>query len=500
MGRPLDRRVARLSRNPTYGLCRAACTALVLLCLGAPPALAQGSTVEPWSQAQGGPGHPGALSDGPAPPYRLAWTFRATDGSVSGAVVAGRVVITVGHHAVYGIGLTSGEQIWKLVRNGGPLSMPAVGTVGGRRVLAFVDESTGGGPSLVGVDLGSLRELWRTPLKTTSRSGVTIDGSQVFVADDDGNVYAVDLATGTLLWTAAANGEVLTPPAVSDGHVYVVARDENEQRSQLVALDQANGKPAWPAFRAPVSGSTGSGAAARDGAVVAGFADRVVRELSARDGTERWSALGLSLFSPANLPAFTSDRVYVADVAGGLYAFDAGTGERAWDYQLNDVVVRSSPVVSGSTVLLGLNDGRLVAIDASTGDLVWQSAPRQGLIGAIALSPDLVIAVKGGRYPGLVAYEHDPSGTLVGEPSPTVPNPGRLVGNYALALVVAFVLVLVPSRLLSRRLGPAPFPSSGSLEEDGEWEDSDENEMEGDEVGREDASRSDRDPNRSEPG
>ncbi len=487
-------RVARLSRNPIDVLRRLALAALALVALGAAPAAGE------WSQAQGGPGHSGALADGPAPPYRLAWTFHAADGTVSGAIVADGVAVTVGHHAVYGIGLDRGEIVWRLVRNGGPLSMPATGEAGGRRLLVFVDQAPVTGTSLVGVDLHTLHEVWRTPLRRPSRSGVTVADSSAYVADDGGNVYALDLATGAIRWRAETIGEVLTPPAVGDGLVVVVSRDPKDQRSQLVALDAATGRRAWAPVSAPVAGSTGSGAAVGDGRVVAGFADRVVRELSARDGTEGWSALGLSLFSPANLPALTADRVYIADVAAGLYAIDAATGARVWDHQLNDVVVRSSPVVSGGTVLLGLNDGRLVAIDASTGDLVWQSAPSPGLIGAIALSRELVIAVKGGSDPGLVAYEHDPRGRLIREPSPTVPNPGRLVGNYALAFVVALALLLVPFRALARRLGAAPFPASDEPD-NGEWDDAEE-EAEGARGGgaREDAPGSGGDPDGSEAG
>ena len=455
--------MARLSRNPIDVCRRAALAALALVALGAVPAAGE------WSQAQGGPGHSGALADGPAPPYRVAWTFHAPDGTVSGAIVTGQVAVTVGHHAVYGIGLDRGEIVWRLLRNGGPLSMPAMGEAGGRRVLVFVDQAPVSGTSIVGVDLRTLREIWRTPLRRTSRSGVTVADSSAYVADDGGNVYALDLATGALRWSASTIGEVLTPPAVADGLVVVVSRDVKDQRSELVALDEATGRPAWPAFSAPVSGSTGSGAAVADGRVVAGFSDRVVRELSARDGTPQWGALGLSLFSPANLPALTSRRVYIADVGAGLYALDAATGARLWDYQLNDLVVRSSPVISGGSVLLGLNDGRLVAIDAASGDLVWQSPPSQGLIGAIALSRALVIAVKGGSRPGLVAYEHDPDGVLLHEPSPTLLNAGRLVGNYALALVVAFALLLIPFRLLARRLGPALLLPAGSPERE-DWE------------------------------
>src|SRR5881397_86959 len=163
-----------------------------LLLVGAVPAHAEVGSGE-WPQFQGGPGHPGTAPSAPEPPYRQAWRFQAPEGSLSGAVTAGGVAITVGEHAVFGIDLATGNLRWTLLRNGGQVSMPAVGEAGGKTVLVFTDVAPGGDARLVGVDLHTRSELWRRPLKAISRSGVTIDGSTAFVGDDYGNLYAFDL-------------------------------------------------------------------------------------------------------------------------------------------------------------------------------------------------------------------------------------------------------------------------------------------------------------------
>lgn len=446
----------------------AALVAVALIAVIAWPVQAQ-QAAPVWSQFQGGPGHAGVLKDGPEPPYRPAWTFRVFGGALSGAVIVGDVVISVGRSAVYGIDLATGERRWQLVRNGGPISMPAVGVAANRQVLAFVDEAEGVGASLVGVDLTDMREVWRTPLEATSRSGVTVDGATAFIADDDGNIYAVNLATGALRWTAKAIGEVLAPPAVSDGIVHVSAIDSDSLRGQLLALDVRTGRKAWE-FSPQVGVTTVSGPSAGDGSVVAGFEDRMVRSFVADGGEERWGALTISVFPPATAPAIQPGMVFVADFRGGLYRLNSRTGHRDWDHQNNDLVVRSSPVVSGGAVLLGLEDGRLVAFDISSGDLVWQGAPSPGSIGPIALSPDVVVAAvaaKGGSRAGLVAFKHDPEGTLVRDPSPTEVDPARLFGNYAIALVVTTLVLFVPLRLLARRLGPPAFAGGEEGTEEG---------------------------------
>jgi outer membrane protein assembly factor BamB len=162
--------------------------------------------------------------------------------------------------------------------------------------------------------------------------------------------------------------------------------------------------------------------------------------------------------------------VFAADISGGLYGLDANDGERRWSYQLNEVVFRSSPVVSDASVLLGLGDGRLVAIDVSSGHLVWESDASPGLVGTIALSTDAVIAVKGGRGAGLIAFEHDPDGALVDVPSPTELDVGTTLSRYGLAAVLVFGVALVPGLLARRRFGPA---AEGSDEIDDDAPDDD---------------------------
>jgi outer membrane protein assembly factor BamB len=478
---------------PRHGSSRAVLAAVMAVVAVASLALLAPATAqeEPtWSQFQGGPGHPGVLADGPPPPYRVAWTLPAPAGdALSGAVVAGDLVVSVGEEAVYGIDVASGAVEWQIPRAVGPLSVPAIGMAGGRRILVYLEgpgpveaagpaspsvsptgdptSTTAASPSpaatdeegdtstLVAVALGDRTELWRTPLQELSRSGVTIDGANAFVGDQGGTVAAIALEDGAVTWSQKLDGRVDTPLAVSDGQVYAVARNADTPQVVVAAFDAASGERGWPSVVLQASSTAGSSPTAGGGSVFVGSADRWVRALDAGDGAERWASLALSLFSPATSLAFDGESVFAADISGGVYRLDANDGERRWSYQLNEVVFRSSPVVSGSSVLLGLGDGRLVAIDLSSGHLVWESDPSPGLVGTIALSTDAAIAVKGGRRAGLIAFEHDPDGALVDIPSPTELDVGTTLSRYGVAAVLVFGVALVPGLLARRRFGPA---------------------------------------------
>lgn len=484
------------------------------------PAVAQESGAGAWSQFQGGSDHRGVLAEGPEPPYRIRWTFPAPEGeALSGAVIVDDLAISVGERTVYAIDLLTGDLAWDVPRAGGPISTPAIATRN-RTTVLYLEGPDGAGatspsasgsaspsaasptssPSpdavdddgsvLVALNLADETERWRASLGAESRSGVTVDADTAYVGDEDGIVYAIALEDGQIRWTAdmaegsdaeGATGTtaceafegaaVDVPVAVAEDRVIVVGRNVDGGAVAVGALSASTGECAWRVF--PQLGSSAiSAPAAAEGIVVVGSADRFVRGLAAEDGEERWSSLALSLFSPFSAPAFPPGTAYVADLGGGLYRLDAGDGARVWSYQFNEVVL-SSPVVSGDTVLLGQNDGRLVALNAASGHLVWQGGTGPGRLGALALAPDTIVAEKGGRDAGLIAFEHDPEGRLIDVPSPTELDTPTTLSRIGIAAVVVIAALLVPGVFLRRRFG-ASLPELEGADDDEREDDEDE--------------------------
>jgi outer membrane protein assembly factor BamB len=474
----------------------------VVWTLAPAPVVAQGSSADAWSQFQGGSDHRGVFADGPEPPYRIRWTFPAPEGEeLSGAVIVEDVAISVGEGAVYAVDLLSGELAWEVPRTGGPISTPAVAT-GNRTTVLYLEgpggddaaspsasasptasppsasptsspsptDDTDDGSALVALDLADRTERWRVALGAESRSGVTVDADTAYVGDEDGIVHAIALADGQVRWTAdlaegsgaegatgAAGCEAFdgaavdVPIGVAEDRVIVVGRNVDDGAVAVGAFSASTGECAWRVF--PQLGSSAiSAPAAAEGIVVVGSADRFVRGLAAEDGEERWSSLALSLFSPFSAPAFPPGTVYVADLGGGLYRVDASDGARVWSYQFNEVIL-GSPVVSGDTVLLGLSDGRMVAVNAASGHLVWQAGTGAGRIGGLALAPGAIVAEKGGRNAGLIAFENDPEGRLVDVPSPTELDAPTTLSRIGLAAVIVVAALVGPGIFLRRRFG-----------------------------------------------
>jgi outer membrane protein assembly factor BamB len=505
--------VAHLFPDPLRTLSKAALAALVVLApigLMARPAL--GQTTEPraafaWPQFQGGPSHPGT-AEGPPPPYRQSWTFPVAPVGQQGAsapIVAGEQAIVVGPDAVYGIELSTGEERWNLARTEGPSTTPAVANVKGTTVLLFIEGSSSSDAKLRAVELANRKPVWSSPfaLGDQSHTGVTVAGDTAFVGDDAGHVFAVDLATGKERWSVLLNDAVQGPLTVAGGTVYTVPQGRlaigatatptvtptpspspspsgqvigEPNRVSLVALSSTSGDPVWIA-PLPVGTFFASLPLAAEDSVYVAVADGALNgeliAVKAADGAVRWVHRGVGPVWQTSTPTAAGGAVYVADGRGGVWKFDPANGRRLFDFQFNEFIRRSSPVVvGGRAVLVGLGDGRLVAVDASSGHELWESPTSPGLVGGIAADGDLVLVAKGGLRGGVVAYEQDPAGVLIDVTSPSIADPARLVGNFAIALVVMMVLLAVPLGYTSRRTGPPEFlEEQAPPDEDGDTED-----------------------------
>ena len=203
--------------------------------------------------------------------------------------------------------------------------------------------------------------IWSSP--------AVVDGV-VFVGSDDGELYELNASTGATLWTYATGGPLDSSPAVVNGVVYVGASS-----GTVYALDASTGAKLW-------SHDTGgdfvfSSPAVADGVVYVGadlLGDRPAPHpgslyaLDASTGAQIWK-LSLNREVDAS-PAVAAGMVYVGSFDGSVYALNASTGAGVWSYRTGGGVW-SSPAVTGGVVYVGSEDGNVYALDASTGARLW---------------------------------------------------------------------------------------------------------------------------------
>ena len=219
------------------------------------------------------------------------------------------------------------------------------------------------------------------------------DGT-LYVPNDNFLTYAIDRDSGSVRWTHRTSDQTWSLPAVrvATGRLFV---GNNNLLSLLgpntFALDAASGERVWSAA---VNGSiAASPLVTDDGKVFVGGFDGYLRCYDQESGAELWS-FGTRDHIYAS-PARFADGVIVQPSADGtVYALDPEDGAVVWQFDTLDAL-RSSPAIDGAGhVYLGSGEGRLFVIDPD-GTLDWSmrliDGARDDLNASPALGADAIL-------------------------------------------------------------------------------------------------------------
>lgn len=252
-------------------------------------------------------------------------------------------------------------------------------------------------------------EVRTTILIDPWKAGSDETAPRAYFGDLAGNAYAVDAASGELIWKKKVGrhpAAVLTAaPSLHDGTLYVPVSSQEEAsaavpgyecctfRGSIAALDAATGEEKWRTY----------------------LVDEPVHHDTAEDGSPRIGPSGVAAW---NSPAIDAARgqLYVAtgdnysapatELSDAILALDLETGAIRWSYQATEgdawnvaCYVQANmncPEEEGpdfdfgagtiltqtedgrSLVLAGQKSGIVYAVDADTGELVWQTRVGRG--------------------------------------------------------------------------------------------------------------------------
>jgi outer membrane protein assembly factor BamB len=358
--------------------------------------------------------------------------------------------VATGLETVVGFDPGDGQVLWTVPRARGPLVPPAVDEGGPGGGTIVYEEGAGTASTIVAIGVTDRERRWAVEVHAASLGAPVVADGRVYVGARDRSIYAIDLASGRIDWRTTTAGNVDASAAVGDGHVFVVSEDTDTGAARLYALDPATGRTRWSfgpsRFAAHVSSPT-----VIPGTVFVGFGDLTVRAFDTTRGTVRWAQPVRGDFGAQSSPAFSNGSLFIVDREGALYRFDAKTGERIWEYQFSSLITTSGPLVTPSTVFEGLDDGSIAAVSVRSGHLLFSSPHHVGRIGPLSPIGDLLLAPVIAPRGGLVAFRHDPNGTLVDVASPSHVNITAGLSNFGLsaALLLIFVSVLF-RRVLAR--------------------------------------------------
>ncbi|HKS04086.1 MAG TPA: PQQ-binding-like beta-propeller repeat protein [Chthoniobacterales bacterium] len=346
------------------------------------------SAIDGQSMFRGDAVHSGTFS-GPAPRqfHRVKWKFPTGDRVISSPVFKDKVVYFGGDDGnVYAVDAETGHQIWKRATGGPAPCTPAIadgsvyiGSYDGKFYALNAQTgavkwkfATGGERRFEARGLHGMQPKNQTiadPFDTFLSSPVVANGT-VYFGSGDGNVYALDSATGDLRWKFKTGDVVHASPALADGVVFFGSWD-----SYFYAVDAATGKEKWrfhggedPMIHNQVGFQ--SSPAVMNGTVYTGCRDSNLYALDAATGKEKWRFFN-DLSWVITSPAVADGKVFFATSDSSLYhVVDANTGKPILRQQ-GKAFMFSSPTVGADVAFIGVLNGTLEARDLKTGNLLW---------------------------------------------------------------------------------------------------------------------------------
>ena len=290
---------------------------------------------------------------------------------------------------------------WKFHTGGRVISSPAV--VNG---VAYVGSTDG---NLYAIDAASGAQKWKFTSKAWEVSSPAVMAGVVYFLSYDGNFYALDAASGQVKWKFKTNGEkhyagthlhylqpatesmpdpwdfYLSSPAVWNGTVYFGSSDGN-----IYALDAFSGALKWKFKTGDVVHSS---PAIADGTLYIGSWDSYLYALDAASGTEKWrfkTGEDPDAHNHVGIqasPAVVDGTVYFGSRDAYAYAVDAATGKQLWKFSTDGSWVNNSMVVHDGKAYFGTSiPGIMHAVDAKTGKAVFDLPTGTPVFASMALA------------------------------------------------------------------------------------------------------------------
>jgi eukaryotic-like serine/threonine-protein kinase len=281
-----------------------------------------------------------------------------------------------------------------------------------------------GNGDLLALDLATGKLRWKyTTGNLIGESSPAVTAEAVYIGDLAGVFHAVNVRNGSPLWTFKTGSEIKSSPAVVGDTVLVGSYD-----THLYALDARTGKLRW---KLPTQGMVHATPAVQDGLTFVAGCDAKFRAIRVADGKEIYQ-INAGAYTGAS-PVLDGERAYFGTFNNEVLALDLKRRTAAWRYAPADsrFPFYSSAALADGRVILGGRDKLVHAIDAATGKGVWTFATRARVDSSPVVAGDRVyIGSSDGRLyvldaaSGRKLWEFDTGADITASPAIAT---GRLV-------------------------------------------------------------------------
>lgn len=226
-------------------------------------------------------------------------------------------------------------------------------------------------------ETASAKVLWQAKVAAAGDFEFTpvVEAGLAYAAGSDGELVKIDVITGKQIWRVNAGEKLSGGVGVGGSLVFV-----GTQKGVVYAYDIA-GKLQW---KAKLTSEIRSAPKYFDGLVIVRTGDSRIYGINANDGSRKWVfdriSPALTLRSSAGV-VVNGGVVYAGFAGGKLVAVRADNGKMLWEASVAQpkgvteieriADITSLPVVDGPLIYSVAYQGRVAAVDRASGRVVW---------------------------------------------------------------------------------------------------------------------------------
>jgi len=289
---------------------------------------------------------------------------------------------------------------------------------GGRMFLTSLQPT---GPNLFAIDGASGKLIWQFATSGAITIPPTVGETQVFVASDINSTHflrALDAKTGVLIWQYTRDQPpecMCSQASILSGGMLFAQSDGHS----LYAFAPRGAAPSKRLWQFPGDGAPLTSPVVSHGIVVFGSGDHDVYALDAKTGAVRWTGTTDYVFTAD--PVIADGKVVIGDQGGNIDAFDLMNGRMVWSNGAGTIDVAAA--VAGKTAYVVSEDHNVYAFNAPDGKQVWQ----YGMDDYASFTPVVddglvIVANRAGQLLGIdagtgkLAWQTDLAGTPFSQP------------------------------------------------------------------------------------
>ncbi len=201
-----------------------------------------------------------------------------------------------------------------------------------------------------------------------------IHKDKIFIADNIGFIYSINLSDGKLNWIKNHGVPIKSNIKVFDNRIFVVNQD-----NRLIAFNTEDGAKIWDVRSISTfikSQYFLSLATTQSGDIVMVTSSGDLMKIQGKNGTPEWSQNVTSVASTYSNDFFKSSDVLIDDdtiffsTASSIYSFNLTNGYLNWQKEVSS---SRTPIVNGNYIFIVSENGYFLCLDKKTGKIIWST-------------------------------------------------------------------------------------------------------------------------------